>query len=231
MKAVAERVKTVRDLVRSRGRETRLFSVAIGCGIADLQWISDILSGLVLLRPGPFTWREPALMTVSSGESLLWAALLRQERSKAELALLDGRAIPLVGAITPEDVVQLAVAMQPGLPGDSVLTLTLYATPDVVVEPFLRRLDPDFAKRCRSLLGLAKWPLVFPERYFWEDGKPRNTCRPWNLCHSSPATREEPLCCNILTRRCQRVVLAKTAFAAAAGAESAPRPRGGDDTQ
>ena len=140
--------------------------MAIGCGIPDLQGISDILSGLVLLRPGPFTWREPALITVSSGESLLWAALFRQERRTAELALLDGRAIPLVGGITPEDVVQLAVAMRPGLPGDSVLTLTLYATPDVVVEPFLRRLDADFAERCRSILGLAQWPLVFPEEVF-----------------------------------------------------------------
>jgi hypothetical protein len=231
MGAVAERVRAVRDLLQSCAIQTRLFSVAVGCGIPDLQGISDILSGLVLLRQGPFTWRQPALITVTSGESLLWAAMLRQQRRTAELALLGGRAIPLVGAITPEDVVQLAVAMRPGLPGNSVLTLTLYATPDVVVEPFLRRLDADFAERCRSILGLSQWPMVFPERYFWEDGKPRNTCRPWHLCPSSAATREEPLCCNILTRKCQRVVLAKTAFATAAGAGSAPRPPGGGDTR
>jgi len=71
MNAVAERVRAVRDLLQSRGMQTRLFSIAVGCGISDLQGISDILSGLVLLRPRPFTWREPALMTVSSGESLL----------------------------------------------------------------------------------------------------------------------------------------------------------------
>ena len=231
MNAVAEKVRAVRDLVQQRGIQTQLFSVAVGCGIPDLQGIYDIHSGLVLLRQGPFTWREPALMMVTSGESRLWAALFRQERGKAELALLDGRAISLVGGITPEDVVQLTVAMQPTLPGESVLTLTLHANPDVVVEPFLRRLDADFSERCRSLLGLSQWPLVFPERYFWEDGKPRNTCRPWHLCHSSAATREEPLCCNILTRRCQRVVLAKTAFATVRGAGSAPHPPGGDDTQ
>ena len=231
MNAVAEKVRAVRDLVQSRATKTRLFSVAIGSGIPDLHGISDILSGLVLLRPGPFTWREPALITVSSGESLLWAAILRQERRKAELALLDGGGLPLVGGITPEDVVQLAVAMLPGLPGDSVLTLTLHANPNVVVEPFLRQLDANFTERCRSILGLAQWPLVFPQGYFWEEGRPRNTCRHWHLCLSSPETRHEPACCNILTRKCQRVVLAKTAFATAADAGSAPRPPGGGDRQ
>ena len=120
MNAVAEKMRAVRDLLQSRGRKTQLFSVAVGCDIPDLQGIYDILSGLVLLRPGPFTWREPALITITSGESLLWAAMFRQERRTAELALLEGRGIPLVGGITPEDMVQLAVAMRPGLPEDSV---------------------------------------------------------------------------------------------------------------
>ena len=177
-------------------------SVTAATGVALLT-VGDVVSGLIEMR-GVFSRSAPALVWVENGRGASIAIALVQDGKGLGLLADDDFVVPLEGGITPETLVRFAVS-ELGDAAGALISVTLFADPDLDLDPRLADLDARFPGRAVSLRGQG-WPQIFGRDYYYgQTGEPRRNCHAWAMGGETVALASKTALrgCNLFLRRCQ----------------------------